>query len=225
MKFVSFLAYLVVRALTSTLRLRHVHSERIEQTPQYILTFWHRQLIPLLGRGRWKRPITVMISRSKDGQLIADVVLRYGIEAARGSSSRGGSSALRGLLREAREGKNIVFTPDGPRGPVHVLKDGVIFAAQASQLPIMPVAFAAKRVTLLRSWDRMIIPKPFSRGVIVYGEPVVVPRDGDPETWRARVETILNELSANAEQLADGKDVAGNGSAPRTGTEQPATNR
>jgi lysophospholipid acyltransferase (LPLAT)-like uncharacterized protein len=200
MKLVSFLAYLIVRVLSATLRVRHVHLEHAD-TPQYILTFWHRQLVPLLGRARWRRPITVMISRSKDGQIIADVLGLFGVQSARGSSSRGGSGAMRGLLREAREGKSIVFTPDGPRGPARVLKDGVIFAARATQLPILPVAFAGKSVILLRSWDRMIIPKPFSKGVVLYGEPIVVPRDGDAEEWRASVEQKLNELSEQAEQM------------------------
>jgi lysophospholipid acyltransferase (LPLAT)-like uncharacterized protein len=203
MKFVSFIAYMLVRILTSTLRLRHVHPERIESTPQYILTFWHRQLLPLLGRSRWKRPITVMISRSKDGEIIANVLALYGVQSARGSSTRGGSTALRELLREARAGKSIVFAPDGPRGPTGVVKDGVIFAAQASRLPIMPVAFAAKKYQLLRSWDRMIIPRPFTRGIIVYGEPMLVPRDGDPEEWRLNVEQTLNALSEEAERMVN----------------------
>lgn len=201
MKLVSYLAYLLVRVLSATLRVRHVHPEHAD-TPQYILTFWHRQLLPLLGRARWKRPITVMISRSKDGQLIADVLSLFGVQSARGSSSRGGSEAMRGLLREARDGKSIVFTPDGPRGPAGVLKDGVIFAAKATQLPILPVAFAGKNVIVLRSWDRMIIPKPFSKGFVLYGEPILVPRDADAEEWRAIVEEKLNELSAEAERIA-----------------------
>jgi lysophospholipid acyltransferase (LPLAT)-like uncharacterized protein len=203
MKLVSFLAYLLVRVLSATFRVRHVHPERIESTPQYILVFWHRQLLPLLGRSRWKRPIAVMVSRSKDGQLIADVLTFYGVQSARGSSSRGGSEAIRGILREARDGKSIVFTPDGPRGPAGVVKDGVIFAAKATQLPMVPVAFAGKNVIVLRSWDRMMIPKPFSKGVVLYGEPILVPRDGNAEEWRERLEKKLNELSEQAERLKE----------------------
>ena len=93
MKFVSFLAYMLVRILTSTLRVRHVHAERIEGTPQYVLAFWHRHQMPILGRSRWKGPITVMTSRSKDGQIISDVLAHFGVQSARGSSSRGGSAA------------------------------------------------------------------------------------------------------------------------------------
>jgi lysophospholipid acyltransferase (LPLAT)-like uncharacterized protein len=203
MKFLALLAYLVVRVLTSTLRVAHVRPEHIEGTPQYVMVFWHRQLLPLLGRARWRRPINVMTSRSKDGQIIADVLALFGVQSARGSSTRGGSEALREILREAKRGKNIVFTPDGPRGPSGVVKEGVIFAAQSSRLPIVPIAFASRKYITLRSWDRMIIPKPFSKGICIYGEPIVVPRDGDAEEWRLTLEQTLNELSAEAERMVN----------------------
>ncbi len=199
----SFLAYMLVRILTSTLRVRHVHAEHIEGTPQYILAFWHRHQMPILGRSRWTHPITVMTSRSKDGQIISDVLAHFGVQSARGSSSRGGSAALRGILREARAGKNIGFTPDGPRGPSGVAKDGVIFAAQTSRLPIVPIGFAARKYIQLRSWDRMVIPKPFSMGVFTYGEPIVVPRNGDVEEWRLLLERTLNELCEEAERAVN----------------------
>lgn len=144
MKALSFVASLFIRALYATLRVRHVNVENIEKTPQYILAFWHSHLLLML-HSRYRRPISVMISRSKDGEYIARVFDWYGVESARGSSHRGGSAALRDLIRAARAGKNIVFTPDGPKGPARVLKDGVVYAAQATALPIVPIAFAAKK--------------------------------------------------------------------------------
>jgi lysophospholipid acyltransferase (LPLAT)-like uncharacterized protein len=197
------LIYLFVRALSSTLRIRHVHPERIDATPQYVLAFWHRHMLPLLGRSRWKRPVAVMTSRSKDGDISTAVLLRFGIESTRGSSTRGGSTALRGLLHAARAGRSLVFTPDGPRGPAGVVKDGVVFAAQASRLPIVPMSFASRKLMQLHSWDRMVIPRPFSKGVIVYGEPMLVPRDGDIEEWRLKLETTLNELADEAERMVN----------------------
>src|SRR5436190_21852512 len=104
MRYIAFLAYMIVSVLTATLRVTHVRPENIERTPQYILAFWHHQLLPLLGRSRWKRPIAVMISQSKDGEIIARVLALYGVQSARGSSTRGGAAALRELLREARAG-------------------------------------------------------------------------------------------------------------------------
>lgn len=197
----ALLASLFVRLLTATLRIRHVHAEHMRDTPQYIIVFWHCHLLPILGRAVWRRPITVMVSRSKDGELIAGTLAAFGVESSRGSSSRGGSAALRGILREAREGKNIVFTPDGPRGPARIAKDGVIYAAQVSGLPILPVSFAARKQKLLGSWDRMVIPYPFSRSVLAYGEPMHIPRDADTDAWREKLETTLNALAAEAEQL------------------------
>jgi lysophospholipid acyltransferase (LPLAT)-like uncharacterized protein len=144
MKVLSFIASLFIRALHATLRVRHVRVENIERTPQYILAFWHSHLLLML-HSRYRRPISVMISRSKDGEYIARVFDWYGVESARGSTTRGGGAALRELIREARAGKNIVFTPDGPKGPPRIVKEGVITAAKATALPIVPIAFAAKK--------------------------------------------------------------------------------
>jgi lysophospholipid acyltransferase (LPLAT)-like uncharacterized protein len=144
MKVISFFAALFIRTLHATLRVRHVNAEHIEQTPRYILVFWHAHLLLML-HSRFRRPISVMTSRSKDGEYMARVFDWYGVTSARGSSSRGGSAALRALIRNARAGNNLVFTPDGPKGPARVAKDGVIYAAQATGLPIVPMAFAAKK--------------------------------------------------------------------------------
>ncbi|HKO56301.1 MAG TPA: lysophospholipid acyltransferase family protein [Thermoanaerobaculia bacterium] len=141
---IGFLASLIIRALRATIRIAHVRVENIEQQPQYILAFWHAHLLLML-HSRYRRPIQVMISRSKDGEYIARVFDWYGVEAARGSSSRGGSQALRELIKAAKKGANIVFTPDGPRGPNRIAQEGVVYAAQATGLPIIPVAFAAKK--------------------------------------------------------------------------------
>ncbi len=144
MKFLSLIASLFIRGLHATLRVRHVRAEHIDGTPQYILAFWHSHLLLML-HCRFRRPISVMISRSKDGEIIARVFDWYGVVSARGSSTRGGGEALRALIRDARAGMNIVFTPDGPKGPPRILKDGLILAAQATGLPIIPIAFAAQK--------------------------------------------------------------------------------
>ena len=144
MKLLAFIGSLFIRALHATLRLRHVNVENLEREPQYIIAFWHSHLLLML-HSRYRRPIDVMISRSKDGEIIARVFDWYGVGSARGSSSRGGSSALREMIRAARGGKNIVFTPDGPRGPARVAQEGVVYAAQATGLPIVPIAFVAKK--------------------------------------------------------------------------------
>jgi lysophospholipid acyltransferase (LPLAT)-like uncharacterized protein len=137
-------AAVFVRLLSRSLRARHVHPERIESTPQYILSFWHAHLLTML-HSKFRRPITVMSSQSQDGEISAQVFRFYNVGVARGSSSRGANAALREFVRKARGGSNLVFTPDGPRGPARVAKPGVIFAAQMTGLPILPMAFAAKK--------------------------------------------------------------------------------
>ena len=133
-----------IRTLHATLRVRHVRAENLTGQKQYILAFWHEHLALML-HSKFAKPIMVMSSRSRDGQLTQSVFRRYGVNSAHGSSSQGGGAALRELIRAARGGSNIVFTPDGPKGPRRVAKNGIVFAAQATGLPIVPVAFASKK--------------------------------------------------------------------------------
>lgn len=199
---IPFVAVIFIKVLGATLRLRHVRASNIVETPRYILAFWHAHLAMML-HCRYRKPIAVMTSRSKDGEYMSRVLNRFGVETARGSSSRGGGEALRELLRKVRAGSNIVFTPDGPKGPPRVAKEGVIYSAQASGLPIIPIAFAAERSKLLRTWDRMIIPKPFTRAFFLYGEPIAIPRGADVEEWRERVERAMNDLVDEADRNFD----------------------
>jgi len=201
-KLLALLATLVIRGLHATLRVRHVHAENIDNTPQYILAFWHSHLLMML-HSRYRRPITVIISRSKDGEHMRRVFAWYGAVSARGSSTRGGSSALRQVIRDARSGNNIAVTPDGPKGPPRVVKDGVVYMAQMTGLPIVLSAFAAKNKWLLRSWDRMVVPRPFSRAVYLYSEPIVVPREDGAEEWRAEIERRMNALADEVGQMVE----------------------
>ena len=148
-RFLSFIGSLVIRALHATLRVRHIHVENILGVPQYIIAFWHDHLLLML-HSKFRRPITVMSSQSRDGDIAVGIYAHYGVATSRGSSTRGGMAGLRGLIRSARSGSNIVFTPDGPRGPARVAKEGIIVAAQATGLPIVPIAFAAKKKSCCR---------------------------------------------------------------------------
>ncbi|HEX3578931.1 MAG TPA: DUF374 domain-containing protein [Thermoanaerobaculia bacterium] len=143
-KLLSFLGYLFLRALHATLRVRHVNAENFTEPPRYILAFWHRHILLSLHT-KWRKPTMAIISRSKDGEIVSGVLRWYGAETARGSSTRGGEVALREILRAIQAGKNIAFTPDGPKGPSQVVKDGVIYVAKVSGLPIVPFAFGAKK--------------------------------------------------------------------------------
>jgi len=141
---ISLLASWLIRGLHATLRVKHVHAENLTNREPCIIAFWHAHLLLMLHT-RWTARYVVMISQSKDGEYIASVFKHYGVEAARGSSTRGGTSALREMIRAARAGKGIVFTPDGPKGPSRIVKEGIVAAAQVTGLPIVPIAFAAKK--------------------------------------------------------------------------------
>ena len=203
----SLLGASAIRILRRMVRLRYHGESQVrawEKTGRrYLLAFWHRHL--LLMRYAYRGPrMTVLVSRSRDGELISRVMARLDVETSRGSSSRGGAMGLRDLLRRARDGSDIAVTPDGPRGPLRRVQPGVVLAAAASGLPLVPVAIAASRARNLSSWDRMVVPLPGSRVEIVYGEPISVPRSADPGEWMPRIEAALNDAERRAEGLARG---------------------
>lgn len=196
-----------IRALRAGVRLRH-HGDGAVRAweagdQRFILAFWHRHLLlmPYAYRGR---RISVLISRSRDGELIARTVARFGIDAARGSSSRGGAAGLRDLLRKAAAGYDLAFTPDGPRGPAGVVQPGVILAAAATGFPVQPVAIAASRSRRLRSWDRFLVPLPPATVHVVYGEALTVRRKGSVEGAAEELRRRLDAAEATAERLAAG---------------------
>ncbi|MGH7480640.1 MAG: lysophospholipid acyltransferase family protein [Longimicrobiales bacterium] len=169
-----------------------------------IFTLWHGRLLPLtyLHRGQG---IATLISRSGDGEYIARIVEGWGYVTARGSSSRGGSTALRELVRAAREGRSLAFTPDGPRGPRERIKPGVLTAAQLTGLPLVPMSGGTDRAWWFESWDRFLVPKPFARIRVAYGQPIRVPRDADA----AALDRIGGEVQAELCRLTRLVDDAG----------------
>ena len=201
----SFVAAGLIRVLRATVKLRHHHDEPMRKMEQgnerFILTFWHRHLLLMRYCYRGKG-VSVLVSQSRDGELIARTVARLGIDSSRGSSSRGGVAGMRTLLRKAREGWDLSFTPDGPRGPASEVQPGVILAAAATGFPIMPVALAATRAKRLRSWDRFVVPLPFSTVHFVYAEPLAVERRGDPASAAAELKRRLDAAEAEAAVLA-----------------------
>jgi lysophospholipid acyltransferase (LPLAT)-like uncharacterized protein len=194
-----------IRTLRATVRLRHHGDARLREQERagehFILAFWHRHLLlmPYSYRGR---RISVLVSQSRDGELIARTVARLGIDSSRGSSSRGGAAGLRSLLRKAEEGYDVAFTPDGPRGPAKEVQPGVILAAAATGWPIWPVALAATRCRRLRSWDRFVVPLPLGTVHLVYGDPLRVERRGDPAAAAAELKRRLDAAEAEAERWA-----------------------
>lgn len=135
---------------------------RAQQGERVILVFWHNRQIGFLRLVSMLQPTAVLVSRHGDGEIITRIMARFGVDAVRGSSTRGGTAALRQMLATTRK-SNIAITPDGPVGPRYEVKDGVISLAALSGLPIFWVCWSADRVWVFRSWDRFMLPKPFAR--------------------------------------------------------------
>jgi len=164
-----------------------------------IACFWHNRLLgPLIPqRGR---QIGVVISQSRDGELITRVVEGFGYVGLRGSSSRGGSDALRAVLRHLRRGRDVAFTPDGPKGPRYTVQPGVVYVARRAGLPVLPVGVAYTRKKVFRSWDRFQLPLPWGRVCLVYGEPVLVDASLPDEAAREAVRSALSAATDAAER-------------------------
>ncbi len=169
-----------------------------------IFAFWHEflPLLPILVLIFRKHPsyrpagIHALISQHRDGRLIGSVVERFGIAPISGSSTRGGAAGLRHLLAVLKQGDIVGITPDGPKGPRRQAALGVAQLAALAGVPIVPVAARTRSRIMLRTWDRMPVPLPFGRGVVVCGSPIIVPRTG----WQDAVPEIAAGLNAVAVQ-------------------------
>jgi lysophospholipid acyltransferase (LPLAT)-like uncharacterized protein len=169
-----------IRLLSMTWRPVYDGTENLEAARGdgggHFVTIWHgRMLVPMAHhRGRkW----TVLVSKSRDGEVAVQMLLRFGYQVIRGSTSRGGAKALREMMDALRAGEVLILTPDGPRGPMHSMSPGLVWMARATGYAVVPGGFVANRAWRAKSWDRFTLPKPFSRLAFVYGPPISVPRD------------------------------------------------
>jgi lysophospholipid acyltransferase (LPLAT)-like uncharacterized protein len=201
---VAALIYLLVRAIGATLRIEAHGEEHLNEPGGKILAGWHGRsfLAPLRWRNRgWY----VLVSNSSDGEIMARLFQKFGFKILRGSTGRGGARAAIECARVLREGATLIYSPDGPRGPSHVMGEGTIWLAQKGRAKIIPAGTSATRRKLLRSWDRYQLPMPFAKGVLKLGEPISVPEqmtDREHEAVRKRAEEALDEVEAQAEALA-----------------------
>lgn len=172
------------------------------QGPVTIWAFWHRCVIPATHRCR-DNDIAVMTSRSFDGEYIARIISRFGFTPVRGSSSRGAVGALIGMRQQLEQGHSVAFTIDGPRGPRYVAKPGPVLLAKKTGVPIGCFYIHLERTWVLNSWDRMMIPKPFSRAAFYASAPIVVPPDATDdqmEAFHRQMQDTLERCRLNAEK-------------------------
>ena len=167
----------LVRLMGLTWRIRvrddaELRRLRAERKP-VVFALWHGQMLPLLYHHRGEG-VAVLISEHGDGEIIARVAAKLGFRTVRGSTSRGAARALLGLARELRDGNDLAITPDGPRGPAKSFAPGTVIVAQRGNAPIIPAVVQVKSAWRLKSWDRFMIPKPFTTITVAYGGAVYV---------------------------------------------------
>jgi lysophospholipid acyltransferase (LPLAT)-like uncharacterized protein len=206
------IAAALVRALGTTLRLRVAGTEDVGRHwavgHPVIYAVWHGQILMVpwlnerLRASHGARPATVLVSRSRDGEIVARYLSRFGLDSVRGSTSRGGREAGRALVAAVRRGRDVAVVPDGPRGPSGQLQPGVVTLAALTGAPIVPLGVAARRALRLRSWDGFLVPLPFARCAAVFGPPLAVARDADRARLMKDVARGLDEATAAAARLA-----------------------
>jgi lysophospholipid acyltransferase (LPLAT)-like uncharacterized protein len=199
----------LVRAVSLTIRFRmDDRAGYFRGSPpatKFIIAFWHNRLAlcgvvyrRYLRKFEPGHPVAALVSASRDGGLLAQILKAFKIETVRGSSSRRGAQALVELTSRAENGYDLGITPDGPRGPRYEVHDGVIAAAQFTGLPIVPTSYYLNWKIRLRSWDGFQVPLPFARCDIIAAEPLIVPREiseEQRETLRKQLQQTLHDIT------------------------------
>lgn len=201
----------VLAALGATVRWTRHGADEIERQWKtgdgVLMAFWHGRsiMLPFVYRGRGA---CIMNSTHRDGEIVSRALARFGIQSTRGSSTRGAVPGFRALIRANRGGLDIALIPDGPRGPAGIAKGGAAELAIATGAPLFPMAVSCSRGWRLRTWDRLMLPYPFARMVLVVGEPLRASghggaaRAGEREALREELEKRLRLVTAEADRLA-----------------------
>lgn len=204
------IVYLFLLLLGRSMRFREVNREAVDRLwldgRSVIVCFWHGRLLAMPFASA-RRPTKVLISRHGDGEFIARVVSHFGLGAVRGSYRKASVSSLREILSELKQGTTIGITPDGPKGPRHQVKPGIVELARMTRSPIVPVTYGASRKKVFSSWDRFVLPYPFSRVLFVWGDPIFVAADARAdavEDRRKELEERLVALTETADRMVCG---------------------
>ena len=202
---IGILGKLLIDILFYTTRIELKGFEKVEpiiNSRKFIWAVWHsRLLLPnYLSKGL---DGTAMVSGSEDGEFVARILKKQGHEAIRGSTTRGGIKALSALIKKLKEKQRTsIIIPDGPQGPRFKVKLGIIILARETGHPILPFSYSAKKIKVFASWDRFILPYPFTKCIGIYGNPLFVPKDADKNDlmrYRNLLEKELNRLTLEAD--------------------------
>ena len=195
----------IIRLIYATMRITVVGKEVLPgfaaRGEGYTGVFWHGRILMIQSLYPGKA-LHILVSRHRDGEIIANIMSRFGFHLVRGSSSKGGGDALREMMRLLKADNDLGIAADGPRGPAEVLKPGAAQLGRLSGKAVIPISFSASRSIRLKSWDRFMFPLPFSRGVFVVGDPVRYEKSEGIEAFRLRIESVLREATTKADELA-----------------------
>ncbi len=204
-RILSFVAWMLISLWSRTIRMQFVNKsvpDRLaSEGNNFIFAFWHGRQF-LLFHSHRHTGVVINASESRDGEIQAGILKRFGFNVVRGSSKRKGERALLGLVDGLRGGKNVAIAVDGPRGPIHEAKQGAAYLAGKLNKPIVPVITSARRYWILaRVWDRYLLPVPFTQGVVFYGDPIIVrdKTEGELEAKSKELGDALNALMDRAD--------------------------
>jgi lysophospholipid acyltransferase (LPLAT)-like uncharacterized protein len=203
-----YFGLVVIKIISGTYKIRVMNPDieknilKRGQVPIY--ASWHQRFFPGIVFFATRKPISIMISQSRDGELISKIVNVLGWHPVRGSSSKGGGQALRDIKKLVRRGYKIAHIVDGPRGPLGVVKPGLLVIAQASGMPIVPTITSAEKKWVFNSWDRFMVPKPFTRVMIRFSDEIHIPRklqQDDFEEKRLSIEETLKKMYVETDAI------------------------
>jgi lysophospholipid acyltransferase (LPLAT)-like uncharacterized protein len=202
---VGIIGKLIIDILFFSTKIETVEFDKVSthfSSKKFILACWHSRIlfVGYFFKG-WRG--AALVSSSKDGEFIARVLQKQGYETIRGSSSRGGLRALANMIKYLKEKKRPgAIIPDGPRGPRFKVQPGIITLAKKTGYPVVPVSYSAKKIKIFKSWDRFILPFPFTTCRLIYGDPVYVASDADKEEenrCKNRLEKELNRITRDVD--------------------------
>jgi lysophospholipid acyltransferase (LPLAT)-like uncharacterized protein len=202
--FAPYFAYLFLSFVGLTARVRRLGAEHLAAARRVkgpvVYAFWHQRQAFFTWTHRGAH-VKVLVSRSADGEIIAQTMRLSRIATCRGSSSRGAATAARKLLEALDQGFDVAVTCDGPKGPAREVKAGILYLAQKTGLPIIPIANAVSRkLEFPRAWDRFQVPLPFSRAVVIHGPPVFVGPQDELQAKARELKAALDRIHEQADR-------------------------
>ncbi len=201
-KLLGIIGYIFTKSIYYTMRKKVIKKTGYDSEKSYAYGFWHGKLLyTSFMMTNIAHRTAVLVSPSKDGEIVATALGMFGYERVRGSSNKDSVRSLVEMIKVFKLGKSGGFAVDGPKGPIYEVKQGIIYSAKKTGTPVVPCgAYCSSKWIFQKAWDKFEIPKPFSKLVYIIGEPMVIPEDGDVDEWCKIVGDKIKELEIEAEE-------------------------